>query len=259
MRGRAALLCLLMAAAGGVAAETVPDRVVAALSQNRVAITAGFEGMEILVYGAIARGNPADLEHLGIVVTVVGPSAPVLVRRKARVAGLWINADSIRLSEAPSFYAVASTGPLHQTISHTADLRFNVSLEHALRQIEAPPTAADVPRQDFIDAVVRLRRDAELYVQRPGGVSIDQGVLFRTTIPLPANIVEGIYTAQVLLTRDREVIDRFSTDIEVRKVGLERMIYDMAQTSPLLYGVLSIAVALLAGFGASEIFRMLRR
>ena len=98
-----------------------------------------------------------------------------------------------------------------------------------------------------------------LYVQRPGGVSIDQGVLFRTTIPLPANIVEGIYTAQVLLTRDREVIDRFSTDIEVRKVGLERMIYDMAQTSPLLYGVLSIAVALLAGFGASDIFRMLRR
>ena len=258
MKGPAALLWLLVAAGGG-AAQTVPDRVVAALSQNRVAITSGFEGMEILVYGAIARGNPAEVEHLGVVVTVVGPSAPVLVRRKARVAGLWINADSIRLSQAPSFYAVASTGPLHQTISHTADLRFNVSLEHALRQIEAPPTATEVPRQAFIDAVVRLRRDAGLYVQRPGGVSVDQGVLFRTTIPLPANIVEGAYTAQVLLTRDREVIDSFRTEIDVRKVGLERLIYDLAQTSPLLYGSLSIAVALAAGIAASEVFRIVRR
>ena len=259
MKALAAALLLLLAGAVAGAAQPVPDRVVAALSQNRVAITAGFEGLEILVYGTIARGDPAQTEHLGVVVTVVGPSEPVLVRRKARVAGLWINADSIRLSEAPSFYAVASTGPLNQTISHTENLRHNVSLEHALRQIEAPPTAAEVPREDFIEAVVRLRRQAGLYVERPGGVSVDQGVLFRTSVPLPANIVEGTYTAQVLLTRDRAVIDSFRTEIEVRKVGLERLLFDLAQTSPLLYGVLSIVVALAAGFAASEVFRILRR
>ena len=250
-----AALCLALPAR----AQDAPpaDRVVAALSQNRVAITAGFEGLEILVYGAIARGQPAREESFGIVVTVVGPSLPVTVRRKDRIAGLWINAESIRVSSAPSFYAVASSGPLADTISRTEDLRYRVSLEHALRQITTADAVA--PREAFLDAIVRLRRDAGLYVLRPGGVRIDDGVLFRTTVPLPANIVEGVYTAQVLLTRDRAVIDSFRAEIDVRKAGLERIVYDLSRNAPLLYGVASILVAMAAGFAASEVFRILRR
>jgi hypothetical protein len=78
-------------------------------------------------------------------------------------------------------------------------------------------------------------------------------------VRLPANIVEGVYSARVLLTRDREVIDSFETEIEVRKAGLGRLIYDTAQQMPLVYGVASIIVALIAGFAASEVFRYLRR
>lgn len=239
------------------AAGATADRVVAALSQSRVAITAGFEGLEILVFGAIARADPAAAEPLGVVVTVVGPSQPVTVRRKDRVWGLWINVESIRVSAAPSFYAVASSGPLADTISRTDDFRYRVSLEHKLRQIEAADTVA--PREAFLDAILRLRRAAGLYVLRPGGVRVDEGVLFRTTIPLPANIVEGVYTAQVLLTRDRTVIDSFTAEIDVSKAGLERLIFDTSRNAPLLYGILSILVAMTAGFVASEVFRVLRR
>lgn len=251
------LAALALLAAPASAAEPPADRVVAALSQSRVAITAGFEGLEILVFGAVARGEPAREEPLGVVVTVVGPSLPVTVRRKDRVAGLWINVESIRVSSAPSFYAVASSGPLADVISRTDDLRYRVSLEHKLRQIEAADTIA--PREAFLDAILRLRRAAGLYVLKPGGVRVDEGVLFRTTIPLPANIVEGVYTAQVLLTRDRAVIDSFSAEIDVSKAGLERLIFDTSRNAPLLYGVLSILVAMAAGFAASEVFRVLRR
>jgi uncharacterized protein (TIGR02186 family) len=255
MRRWLAALALLALPAAADAPPT--DRVVAGLSQSRVAITAGFEGLEILVFGAIASGQPQEAGPLGVVVTVVGPSQPVTVRRKDRVAGLWLNVESIRVSSAPSFYAVASSGPLADTISRTDDLRYRVSLEHALRQIEAADTVA--PREAFLDAILRLRRDAGLYVLRPGGVRVDEGLLFRTTVPLPANIVEGVYTAQVLLTRDRAVIDSFSAEIDVRKAGLERLIYDTSRNAPLLYGVLSILVAMAAGFGASEVFRVLKR
>jgi hypothetical protein len=40
---------------------------------------------------------------------------------------------------------------------------------------------------------------------------------------------------------------------------LERWIYNLAHENSLIYGLLSILVALMAGWGASEMFRLLRR
>jgi uncharacterized protein (TIGR02186 family) len=187
---------------------------------------------------------------------VQGPSQPVVVRRKDRFLGVWVNRESAALDAAPSYYGVATTGPFFDTISHTEDLRHRVSLEHALRYVGARQTIE--PREAFLEAVVRLRRAAGLYVLEPGGVTVDEGVLFRARLALPANIIEGAYAAQVLLTRDRAVVDSFETVVEVRKEGLERLIHRAAAEAPLLYGVVSIAVALLSGLAASEAFRRLR-
>lgn len=260
MRGAALALALWAGAAcaqeGAQAAADAGARVIAALDQNRISITAGFEGSEIFVYGAIARRPGAESEPFGLVVKVQGPSQPVVVRRKDRFLGLWINRESATLDAAPSYYGVATTGPFFDTISHTEDLRHRVSLEHALRYVGARQTIE--PREAFLEAVVRLRRAAGLYVLDPGGVTVDEGVLFRARLALPANIVEGTYAAQVLLTRDRAVVDAFETVIEVRKEGLERLIHRAATETPLLYGVMAIALALVSGLAASEAFRRLR-
>ncbi len=255
LRALAALAALALAAP--VAAET--ERVVASISQNRISITAGFVGSEIFVYGAIDRVAQAapDAPPPGVVVRIAGPSQPIVVRRKERIAGVWANADAARIDAAPSFYAVATTGPLYETISHTEDLRYGVSLERALRFVDAGAAAAD--RQAFLDALVRLRRGSGLYVLAPGGVRLLGGILFDTRVSLPANIVEGVYDVQVYLTRDREVIDEFSAEILVRKEGFERLVYTLSREQPALYGVLSIAFALAAGLGAAEAFRYLRR
>jgi uncharacterized protein (TIGR02186 family) len=255
VRVAALALALWSGAAAGQEADA-GARVIAALDQNRISITAGFQGSEIFVYGAIARQPGAEAEPFGLVVKVQGPSQPVVVRRKDRFLGLWINRESAALDAAPSYYGVATTGPFFDTISHTEDLRHRVSLEHALRYVGARQTIE--PREAFLEAVVRLRREAGLYVLEPGGVTVDEGVLFRARLALPANIVEGAYSAQVLLTRDRAVVDAFETVIEVRKEGLERLIHRAATETPLLYGMASIALALVSGLAASEAFRRLR-
>jgi hypothetical protein len=58
--------------------------------------------------------------------------------------------------------------------------------------------------------------------------------------------------------RDAKVIDAQETTIFVQKVGLERFIFAMAHEQPLLYGLLSLAIAVGAGWGASAAFRYLR-
>jgi uncharacterized protein (TIGR02186 family) len=260
MRAAALALGLLGALAAGAGRAAPPDaRVVAALNQTRISITAGFEGSEIFVFGAISRAAGAEAldPGLGVVIKIVGPSAPLTVRRKTRQFGVWTFGEAVRIEAAPSFYAVGATGPFYETISHTEDLRHRVSLDHAVRLVDAG--ADPTGRREFIEAVVRLRRAEGLFVLSPSGVEVIDGTLFRHAFRLPANIVEGEYRAQVFLTRDRRVIDRFETTIEVRKVGLERLIDDLARERPLLYGLIAVLAAAAAGLFAAEAFRWFRR
>ena len=90
-------------------------------------------------------------------------------------------------------------------------------------------------------------------------MKVIEETLFETRIRLPANLVEGDYRARIFLLRDKTVVDVFESSIEVRKVGLERWIYTMAQEQGALYGLLSILVALSAGWLASAAFRVIFR
>ena len=92
----------------------------------------------------------------------------------------------------------------------------------------------------------------------PGGVELSEDTLFATSLSLPANLVEGDYTARIFLTRGGAVVDQYDTIIDVRKVGLERWIYNLAHQRPLIYGLLSLFIAIVAGWAASAVFRYIR-
>lgn len=249
-----ALLVLLALAAGPVAAETV----VLGLSSDKVSITTSFNGSDILIFGAVKREAPiVEDPPLEVVITVAGPSEPVMVRRKARVAGIWVNTSAVAVDRAPSFYAVASTGPLDEVMSATENLRHNVTIDRAIRAVGATANVSDP--ENFITALVRIRTKDGLYQRLEGAVALDQQTLFRSSIKLPSNLTEGTYVARIFLTRGGEVVSQYETMIEVRKVGFERWIFTLSRQKPLIYGLLSLAVAVLAGWGASAGFALLRR
>ncbi|MFV0473487.1 MAG: TIGR02186 family protein [Pikeienuella sp.] len=254
------LLALLLCAAAPAAAEEVKDeRVIAALSQNAVGITADFTGSEIFVFGAVGRNRHPDArdDDLDIIVTVAGPDQRVKIRKKDRAFGIWVNRESVEIDQAPSFYAVSATGPLPEILSRTDDLRHRISINRAVRLIGEAGNVENP--EDFRKAVIRLNRASGVYFEEIGGVGVIERTLFQTRFQLPSNIVEGDYEARVFLLRGGRVLDSFTTAIEVRKVGIERWIFNLAHERAPVYGVLSILVALFAGWGASEAFRLLRR
>jgi hypothetical protein len=55
------------------------------------------------------------------------------------------------------------------------------------------------------------------------------------------------------------VIDAQEQVINVRKEGLERWIFNLSREEPLLYGILSLVLAVIAGAGASALFGLVRR
>jgi Putative transmembrane protein (Alph_Pro_TM) len=54
------------------------------------------------------------------------------------------------------------------------------------------------------------------------------------------------------------VVSSYETSIDVRKVGLERWLFVLSRQQPMLYGLMSLAIAIAAGWGASAAFRLAR-
>lgn len=234
------------------------EEVVLGLSKDEVAITASFDGSEILIFGAVRREEPIpDGPPLEVVITVAGPSMPVTVRRKEHRYGIWINTDAVDVDRAPSYYAVASSGPLREVLSNIEDLRYRITVPRAIRSVGAPMTILDSAA--FTRALIRIRGNVGLYQVLEGNVMIDQQTLFRTSIQLPSAVTEGGYVTRIFLTRNGKVVTQYQTTIEVRKVGLERWLHSLSRNQPLLYGLMSIAIAIAAGWGASAGFALMRR
>lgn len=247
------LALLLLALAGPLRAESI----VLGLSQDSVSITASFDGSDILIFGAVSRYAPVptDAGALGVIIAVSGPGLPVSVYRKARRLGIWINVDEVEVDRAPSFYAVATSGPLDQVLRDTEDLRNAITIPRAIRSVGS--TISD--SESFTEALIRVRTKESLYQMQEGAVDLEQDTLFRTSFRLPSNLIEGDYLARIFLTRGGKLIDEHSTVIPVQKVGLERWLFKLAHEEPFLYGMLSLIIAVAAGWAASAGFAAMRR
>ena len=241
-----------LALALALASPAPAQEIVAALSQSDVSIDSTFSGSEILVFGAV-KGGPPGRDH-DVIVTVSGPLQPITVRRKDRVAGIWINAESAEIDAAPSYYAVATTGPLYDVLTRTEDLRHAVSIPRAIRAVGS---GAQDPAA-FVEALVRIRQEVGAYAMAEGSITLRDGTLFDAAIALPPDLVEGDYEARILLTAEGRVVAVEKATLAVRKVGLERFLYSLAHDSPVIYGTLSLAIAIAAGWGASAAFRLMR-
>ncbi len=253
---RIAIFLLTLASTPAAHAQ---ESVVTGLSAENIALNATFDGSELFVFGAIRRDGPIpeDSGPLDVIITIKGPEKPVTVRRKDRIAGIWVNEAAMGVRETPSFYAIATTRPLADLLTETERLRYGIGMDQAVRKVEASPGITD--SAPFAEALVRLREHSGLYEQLDGSVGLAEDTLFQTRITLPANIIEGEYDAQFFLVRDRHVISSGTSAIAVEKTGVERWLYNLAQERPLIYGLFSVALALAAGWLAATAFRLMKR
>lgn len=260
-------LALMLSMAAPAAAQQFPtpprvaapplEQIVAGLSRDDVDITTNFDGSDIIIYGAIKRETPIPPDNLDVIVTVEGPTRAVTVRHKERRFGIWVNTGKVSVASAPNFYVVATTRPLAKILNEDEDNRFRISVPLAIRAFAGAAEVDDVV--PYTEALVRLREAGDLYRLDDGAVLLAEQTLFRADVRLPANLIEGFYATRIFLVRDGKVLSTFRAPIEVRKVGLERWLYRLALEKPFLYGLMSLAIAIAAGWGASAAARQLRR
>ncbi len=219
---------------------------VADLSKHLVAITAGFTGAEVLLFGAIeGKGR--------IVVVVEGPLQTITVRRKERVAGVWVNRETVTFENAPSFYQVMASEALDGWLPTALREQHQIGIDYLKFRpvgLVRPTTAAE-----FQQALIRNKQRLGHYGISEGKVTMLGGRLFRAEVFFPANVPTGIYTVEVLLVRDGEVVSAQKTPLYISKSGLEAEVYRLAHAYPALYGAAAIVIAIAAGLLANAVFR----
>lgn len=243
---RWAARCSLVFGALCVAAPAQAQSIVADLSTREVAISTGFTGAELLLFGAT--------EGFGdIVVTVAGPRRDEIIRRKERVAGIWVNGTSVTFEKAPAYYRTAASKPLKEIASPEILAKLQIGSDRIDLFTRSQRSAASI--LTFRDAFIRTKKRQALYSEDISDIKIIRGRLFRSTIPFPVNVPIGTYQVTVHLFKNGQHVSSEKTPLTVHKVGLEAKIYNFAHDHAAWYGVIAIAIALMAGWLAGVIFR----
>jgi uncharacterized protein (TIGR02186 family) len=229
----------------------VPD-----VSQRDIEIAYSFTGAELLLFGAILYPGgrlPRGEAPTDIVVVVKGPTQPVLVREKQKVAGIWINAEHQRYSSAPSFYALASSRPIGRIVDERTRAIYELGLDSL--QLSPGSSAVSAVEHRFQHGLVDLKRRAGLYVEAPHAVEITDGVLYRARLTIPARVPVGRFTAETFLIRDGRVLAAAVRDIDIRKSGFERFVARAADRDSIAYGLVAVALSVGLGLAAGWIAR----
>ena len=133
------LALALFAALACVGGPARGDGVVADLSSHLIAITTGFTGASVVLFGAT--------EGRGDIITVVrGPEREMTVWRKGKVAGIWVNAESVVFGNVPSFYAVAASRPVDEIIAPGPAALYRIGTGNLRLQPKSPATPDEAAR-----------------------------------------------------------------------------------------------------------------
>jgi len=246
MRARLAaiLLSTLALTVGAPAARA--QSLVAELTSHLVAITTGFTGATVVLFGSSEQKGD-------VIVVVQGPTRDIVVRHKSKIAAIWVNTTQVTFRNVPTFYSIASTRPLGE-IAPPELLR---AQQIGLDGLRLTPEGNLEPEyiQEFRTALIRNQEQSGLYLPDPEPVTFAGEHLFHANITFPANVPTGDFLVHVFLLRNHAVIEAQTLTLTVSQVGFDARVHAFADRYALAYGIIAVALAALAGWLASLPFR----
>jgi hypothetical protein len=218
------------------------------VAPRRVEIGAFFGGKEVVVSAEIPPLADA-------VVELVGEDVAETLVRKGRIGPLWMNVGEIVAQGFPTLYMVASTSSfLLAGGDGSGSWGYGKLREQARLGESGGAEESDSMLREFI----KLKETQGLYKLLPVGVELVSGderaQSIRARFPLPRCIRPGTYTVSVSAIRGGEVLQRQQTWIEVEMTGFPRLLRSLAEDYPMVYGIMAVVAAMLAGYGLGWLF-----
>ncbi len=223
------------------------------LTPEQLNIGTTFNGSTITISGEIDQDEDA-------VIQITGTDTETHFQQAGKVGGvLWMTVAHFSLSGAPAAYFVYLPKNISSWHQNKDERWTQLNLDYNTLQddivIEPEQNDKDVVFSDFL----KLKKAHELYQMVDNGVSYKNGTngqkSFNAEIHIPADIPRESYTVTVLKIKNGVVADQETTELLVQLKGFPLFISNMAYHKSLLYGILSVLIAIGAGFFMGMVFK----
>ncbi len=242
--------------------QVEPEQIQIGISTDTVGLGSDFSGTTIAVFGTVENANrlAQTLNEYAVVVVVRGPLENNVIRRKERVAGIWVNRSTRTYRNVPSFYALAADRSLERIADQQKLSELELGIGNiALKLFSRGTESSIVPAPEFADQLRNIRMARSLFSEDLKGVEFLGTSLFRATLAIPADVPVGKHTVTAYLFREGVLLAEREGSFRVQKEGLEKQLYNFAHNQSFLYGVFAVLLALATGWLASIVFGTTRK
>ncbi|MBN9078941.1 MAG: hypothetical protein BGN87_02215 [Rhizobiales bacterium 65-79] len=252
----AVLAWIVLLPASALAQQGTGETIQIGLSADTIRITSDFSGADLTIFGSIDNVDPAVAREGGydIIVVLEGPARPVVVRRKQRVFGMWINTESETFVNVPFSYSVALTRQPQDIAEPKVYRQLALGIDNIYMQ-PLDPSLDAATIKEFTAALRERKKASDLYSERPGAVQFLSQTLFRATVSLAPDVPVGTHRARAFLFKQGNFVAQTSAPLVILKGGFERRVYQFAQNDSFFYGVFCVLLALLTSWLGRVIFR----
>lgn len=226
------------------------------LSTDHVELTAGFSGADLTIFGSVENADPQITRRGGydVVVVLEGPADAVVVRKKSRVLGVWINTNSETFVNVPISYSLATTRQPQDITDQQNYKRLSLGADSIFLQ-PLNRHASPVTTQEFTAALRDRKKASALFSTNYGGVRFLSQSLFRATLRLAPDVPVGTHRARAFLFKNGTFVSESSAQLAIRKSGFEQSIYDYAHNDSFTYGIFAVLLAMMTGWLGRLVFR----
>ena len=229
---------------------SAPPGPIEIIQTKTIDIDTFFSGQRVAVKALVPSGEKVALR-------IVGPREDVVLFKKGRVGGLWMNVGEITFKEIPQVYllwtsgAMSSLGPGDPSLSLGLD--YPSFLSRALGDLDHEK------KMTLIQEFVKLKESEKLYgiFEKTVQIKPKEGgdwELVDTSILLPSRINPGTYTLELITVKDRNARLLYSSPIQVHLVGIPALVSVLASRRALLYGILAVLIATVSGLMIGIVF-----
>jgi uncharacterized protein (TIGR02186 family) len=209
-----------------------------------------FSGGQVAVRGVVPAGDRVALR-------ILGPRDHLVLMKKGRVGGLWMNVGQITFQDVPKVYLLWTSGKL-SSLGTEAGLRA-WKLDYVSLLSGTLPQKNRVEEALLLRELIKLKEEDRLYHIDEGSVQVkplEPGVWEQVdaVLPLPAKIEPGSYVLEMIAFRDGQGRLIHSSTLEVKLAGFPALVSDFSARQGLWYGILAVIIATLSGLIIGIVF-----
>ena len=219
------------------------------IQPKTIRIGSFFSGEKVTVRAVVPFGAKVALR-------IIGPREDLVLMKKGRVGGLWMNVQQVHFQNLPKVYLLWTSDKL--AALETGDPVKAMKLDYlSFLSGTLKNNLGEGPL--LLNELIKLKEADNLYQLFEGTVRIKPLEKGRwdqadAVLTLPSKIYPGTYALELIAFQEGKGSLLHSSTIEVKLAGFPALVSKVAHQKGLLYGILAVIIATFSGLLIGIVF-----